>query len=145
MNPKDQAKSGKNHHDHGHHHSHDHGHDDLSKTQSRPHPLAGFFACLLGDDPAPISEKIQKLREVIPESQTIEQPLEKSLQITKDMVVLDLISNFPQIKDYLEEIHPLGLLSPRLDQISLELFLSDFNLDLDKLCSDLTKLVHNGQ
>ncbi|MCC7432845.1 hypothetical protein IT412_04985 [Candidatus Peregrinibacteria bacterium] len=125
----------------GHDH-HSHSHDQESQnSQSRPHPLAGFFACLLGDEPAPISEKIQTLRENLTTSETIEETLKQDLIISKDMVVLDLINNFPKIKAYLQEIHPLGLLSPRLDQTTLELFLSDLNLDIDVICADLTKLI----
>jgi hypothetical protein len=124
------------HQNHQHHHKKD-------QNGSRPHPLAGFFACLLGDEPAPISAKIQDLRQKLPDSQSIEENINEKLIISSDMVVLDLIVNFPKIKNYLEEIHPLGLLSPNLDKISLELFLSEFNLDLDKICHELTQLTHH--
>lgn len=139
MDKQDYQKSGHTDHEK---HNHKHFHDQESpNNQSRPHPLSGFFACLLGDEPAPISEKIQTLRENLTESETIEEPLGQSLIISKDMVVLDLINSFPKIKDYLQDIHPLGLLSPRLDQTTLELFVSDLNLDIDDICADLTKLI----
>lgn len=135
------AKKTPHKHDHGSTLSHSHTHTEKGE---RPHPLAAFFGCCLGDEPAPISQKIQQLREQLPESVTEElivipgQPV----IITKDMIIGDVIANFPLARSIFEEIHPLGLLSPRLDQISIEMFLSDLNTDPDQICASLTSLIN---
>lgn len=109
-----------------------------------------LFSCLLTETPAPIPARLQNLRQKLYESSTTETPLPSAttppsevevFTITPDMVVLDLITNFPQIKTYLHDLHPLGLLSPNLDKINLELFLSDFNVDVDEVCAELTELI----
>jgi len=125
-------------------HVHKHAHNHLPTTGERPHPLAAFFGCCLGDEPAPISEKIQSLRKKLPESSTEELKITpgQPIQITKDMIIGDVIANFPLARDIFEEIHPLGLMSPRLDQISIEMFLSDLNTDPDQICASLTSLIN---
>lgn len=124
----------------GHHHQNEH------KGQGnghRPHPLAQFFGCCLGDEPTPISPKIQSLRENLNSKNTVEINLKEveHLEITPDMIIGDIIFNFPQTRSYLEDLHPLGLLSPRLDQTTVEMFFSDLNPDLKEICQKLTALI----
>jgi len=133
-------KQGEKHvHTHGSSHSH-----PLPGLGERPHPLAAFFGCCLGDEPAPISQKIQKLRELLPESSTEELSIipGQPITITKDMIIGDVIANFPLAKSIFEEIHPLGLLSPLLGQTTIEMFLSDLNTDADQICASLTSLIN---
>lgn len=122
---------------HKHHHTHQH-------EGSRPHPLTQFFGCCLGDDPAPISPKIQSIRENLGKDQDLPVIIRPGqyLVITPDMVVADLLINFPQIKPLLEDLHPLGLLSPVLDQISLEIFFADLAVDVKAVCQQLESLVN---
>lgn len=139
------AKKASHRHDHSADSSHHHPHSTpLTDKGQRPHPLAAFFGCCLGDDPAPISPKIQKLREQLPQSATEELTIipGEHLTITKDMIIGDVIANFPLARSIFEEIHPLGLLSPLLDQISIEMFLSDLNTDADQICASLTSLIN---
>jgi hypothetical protein len=48
--------------------SHQHSHP---QSTSRPHPLANFFNCCLGDEPTPISDKVQQLRENLDLTKTL--------------------------------------------------------------------------
>ena len=134
-----------------HQHNHNHGANSYvheQNPQSRPHPLTQFFGCCLGDDPAPLSPKIQSIRENLGNGQTedvIITPGEK-ITISKDMIVADILANFPQSKTLLHELHPLGLMSPVLDQISLEIFFSDQpELDLENICLQLESIVNQSQ
>ena len=123
-------------------HSHKHQHKSQEKG-ARPHPLTQFFGCCLGDEPTPISPKIQSLREGLNSNSTEEIDLQKveNLEITADMIVGDIIFNFPQTRAYLEDLHPLGLLSPRLDQTTIEMFFSDLNPALEEVCQKLTQII----
>jgi hypothetical protein len=137
-------KSGKDtvhKHDHSAAGSHSHVQTDQSKSS---HPFAAFFGCCLGAEPAPVSPKIQQLREQLPELATEELVITpgQPITITKDMIIGDVLANFPLARSIFEEIHPLGLLSPRLDQISIEMFLSDLNTDADQICASLTSLIN---
>ena len=125
-----------------HNHQHHHSNQNPAAT-SRPHPLAAFFQCCLGNEPAPLSPKIQKLRDKIPSSQTLEIHLKpgQKITITKDMIIGDVLANFPENKNIFEDIHPLGLLSPLLDQTTIEIFLSDLNIDADLICQSLSKII----
>jgi hypothetical protein len=119
--------------------SHQHSH-----SHQRPHPLANFFNCCLGDEPTPISDKVQQLRENLDinhsEEISPDQLKNGDFDITPDLITGDLINNFPQIKDYLKEIHPLAMLSPSLHLITLEIFLSDLNLSEQQLAEIYQKL-----
>lgn len=125
-----------------------HSHQHSQPSNSRPHPLANFFNCCLGDEPTPISDKVQQLRENLDLNQTEEIAPEQfqtgKIIITPDLIIGDLINNFPQIKPYLQEIHPLGMMSPSLHLITLEIFFSDLNLpakDLTEIYSELGKQI----
>lgn len=124
-------------------HTHLHVPEAQLKPSARPHPLAAFFQCCLGDEPAPLSPKIQKLREQIPSSEAQEIHLKpgQKIIITKDMIIGDILTNFPETKTIFEDIHPLGLLSPLLDRITIEIFLSDINVDPDLICQSLSQLI----
>lgn len=123
-------------------HSHKHQHKS-QENGPRPHPLTQFFGCCLGDEPTPISPKIQSLRESLGSKQTEEIDLQKveHLEVTSDMIIGDIIFNFPQTRPYLEDLHPLGLLSPRLDQTTIEMFFSDLNPNLEDICKKLTTII----
>ncbi|MGL5831363.1 MAG: hypothetical protein ACRCZE_04415 [Candidatus Altimarinota bacterium] len=114
--------------------SHQHSH---SQSNSRPHPLANFFNCCLGDEPTPISDKVQQLRENLDLTKTEEISPEQfqsgEIILSSDIIIGDLINNFPQIKPYLQEIHPLGMMSPSLHLITMEIFFSDLNLSTEQL------------
>lgn len=134
-----------------HQHNHNHGansHIHQQKDQSRPHPLTQFFGCCLGDDPAPLSPKIQNIRENLENGQiedVIITPGQK-ITISKEMIVADILVNFPQTKSLFHELHPLGLMSPVLDQISLEIFFSDQpDIDLENICLQLESIVNQSQ
>ncbi|MCC6643380.1 hypothetical protein IT411_01405 [Candidatus Peregrinibacteria bacterium] len=119
---------------HHHHHSTD--------QHSRPHPLTQFFGCCLGDEPTPLSPKIQKIREQLNDSSVEEIAANSAtLKITSDMIVGDILINFPHTRTYLEDLHPLALLSPQLNSITLEMFFSDQKVDLEKICQDLSDLI----
>lgn len=108
--------------------------------------IAQFFGCCLGAEPAPIPEKIQTARTNLSNNSVTEihhQPGEP-FHITPDMIIADLLLTFPIIKNYLEDLHPLGLLSPALETTSLEMFLLDFNLNLDEICRDLDCLINQN-
>lgn len=139
--PQKSAKKPTTKHRHSAAASHSHIHAMQGK---KPHPLAAFFGCCLGAEPAEISPKIQQLREKLPESTTEELNIipGQTIIITKDMIIGDVIANFPLVLSVFEDIHPLGLLSPRLDQISIEMFLSDLNTDPDEICVGLTSLIN---
>jgi hypothetical protein len=125
-------------------HQHNHNHGD----NSRPHPLTQFFGCCLGDDPAPLSPKIQSIRENLENGQIEDFIITPGGKITisKDMIVADILANFPQTKSLFHELHPLGLMSPVLDQISLEIFFSDQpELDLENICLQLESIVNQSQ
>jgi hypothetical protein len=125
-------------------HQHNHNHGD----NSRPHPLTQFFGCCLGDDPAPLSPKIQSIRENLENGQIEDVIITPGGEITisKDMIVADILANFPQTKSLFHELHPLGLMSPVLDQISLEIFFSDQpELDLENICLQLESIVNQSQ
>ncbi len=124
------------------HQHHQHSHKEDQKGQ-RPHPLTQFFGCCLGDEPTPISPKIQSLRESLNNTKTEEINLEtaQNLEITSDMIIGDILLNFPQTKSYLEDLHPLGLLSPKLSETTLEMFFSDMNHDLETICQKLTQII----
>lgn len=118
---------------------HHHHHTD---RQSRPHPLTQFFGCCLGDEPTPISPKIQQLREQLNSSSIEEVSTDTEfLAITSDMIVGDILAHFPQTRNYLEDLHPLGLLSPQLDSITLEIFFSDQKVNLDEICQKLSDII----
>jgi len=118
-------------------HAHDHNHQ--KKT-----PFLNFFECCLGDEPAPLSKKIQNLRENYADHQITAEVISPNqiIIIEKDMIVGDLLINFPEIKTTLEDLHPLGMLSPLLDRISLEIFLSDLNVDPEQICQHLSTLIN---
>jgi len=125
-----------------HQHKHNHVHN------SHPHPLTQFFGCCLGNEPTPLSPKIQNIRENLGNGQiedVIITPGEK-ITISKDMIVADILANFPQTKAFFHELHPLGLMSPVLDQISLEIFFSDQpDIDLENICRQLESIVNQAQ
>ncbi len=120
---------------HKHKHSHDHEQD----------PLSAFFGCCLTEDPTPISAKIQQLREQLPETHNTELTVipGQNITITKDMIIADVMTTFPITRQVFEDLHPLGLLSPSLDKISIELFLSDLQIDPDQICAELTNLIND--
>lgn len=119
-------------------------HQHSGHSHQRPHPLSGFFNCCLGDEPTPISDKVQQLRENLDIHQSEEISADQlkngEFDVTPDLITGDLINNFPQISDYLEEIHPLGMLSPSLHLITLEIFLADLNFSTDQLKEIYQKL-----
>jgi hypothetical protein len=124
------------------------GHQHVHATgQGRPHPLTQFFGCCLGNDPTPISPKIQAIRENLGNGQTESTIIQPGhhLTISQDMVVADILANFPQSRPFFQELHPLGLLSPALDKISLEIFFSDLPVDLEQICQQLENLVNQKQ
>ncbi len=106
------------------------------------HPLNSLFNCCLENKPTPISPRIQKLRKqkLRGKIQIITIKPHQKLIVKPNMIVGDLIAAYPLIKAELEEIHPLGLLSPTLNQTTLEIFLDDLHLNLKKICQTLTKL-----
>ncbi len=127
-------------------HCTDNSHCHDQKPQNTGFPF-GFFECCLKDEPAPLPPKIQDLRAALPTSNLEEiniKPGEK-FQVSGDMIIADLLLNFPQIKTYLEDLHPLGMLSPQLDRISLEIFFSDQDQDLGVICDRLNKIINQHQ
>ncbi len=118
----------------------------LNQHNHHKHPLGHFLNCCLGDEPTPISNNIQNLRYNYDHNhQFITQEAIKDIQsffIKKDMIVQDLIINFPQIKNYLQDLHPLGLLSPNLNQLSLEMFFHDIPANIEDICLNLNKIIH---
>jgi len=125
--------------------AHSHKHLHTEGIQSRPHPLTQFFGCCLGDEPTPLSDKIQSIRSNLHPGTTLSEVTIEAGQdflLTKDMIVGDILVNFPQTQPYFQELHPLGLLSPALNHISLEIFFSDLPVDLDQICQELTQLVN---
>lgn len=118
----------------------------LNQHNHHKHPLGHIFNCCLGDEPTPISNNIQNFRHNYDHNhQLITQEAIKDLQsfsIKKDMIVQDLITNFPQIKNYLQDLHPLGLLSPNLNQLSLEMLFHDIPSNIEDICLNLNKIIH---
>jgi hypothetical protein len=104
----------------------------------------GFFECCLTDTPAPIPEKLQALRQKLPERSysSVKYRKNKDFTIFPDMIVADLLLTFPYLKDQLSELHPLGMMSPALSQISLEMLFSDMEIDIPKVCQDLASLIN---
>lgn len=123
------------------HSGHSHIHHDHSK---RPHPLSHFFGCCLGEDPAPLSKKIQDLRKNLPDHQFEEIKIIQGepFLISADMIVGDILFNFPQTREIFQEIHPLGLLSPILDQTTIEMFLADLTISVEDTCTELNKKIN---
>lgn len=121
-------------------------HSDHSHRHSSAKEFFQFFSCCLGEDPAPISDKIQNLRAQLPENsmEEVKYTPGTNFQVLPDMVVGDLLTTFSQIRPYLEELHPLGLLSPALNATSLEMFLIDFDLDLQTVCQELESLINQS-
>lgn len=107
--------------------------------QEHPNKL---FNCCLGNEPTPLSHKIQQLREQKLHGQIkiVTIKANQKLTVEPNMIVGDLIASYPLIKVELQEIHPLGLLSPTLNQTTLEFFLADLHLNLKEVCQTLTKL-----
>ncbi len=127
---------------------HQHGgcdHKDHCQHGNNPKNLLQFFQCCLGEEAPPISEKIQSLRQKIGGSENITavqvRPEEK-FSVYGDMVVADLLHTFPEIRPYLEELHPLGLLSPTLHSTTLELFLADSETDINTVCLELEAIIN---
>ncbi len=125
-------------------HHHPHQITD-GNPNGRPHPLSHFFGCCLGNDPTPISPNIQELRLRLGEGhlENVTITPGEAFSITPDMIVADLIFNFPDIGKYLENLHPLGMMSPQLEQISLEIFLADLPVEIEQICQDLNKLINS--
>jgi hypothetical protein len=109
--------------------------------------LLNFFECCLTDDPAPLSPKILQARENLQDQafEPVEISSENTFQVTSDMIVADLLFNFPLLRGYLENLHPLGLMSPALDRISLELFFSDLDKNIDQICQEMTDLINQSR
>lgn len=127
-------------------HTHSHSHNQQKGDPASSQDILQFFSCCLGEDPAPISKKIQNLRANLPES-TIEEVNYHpgtAFHVSPDMVVADLLTTFSQTRPYLENLNPLGLLSPTLHTTSLEMFLIDFNVDLETVCRDLDSLINQS-
>jgi len=118
-------------------HSHSHQHDPLQ-------PFSSFFECCISEDSGKLSDKIQQLRQNYAEHQITAEVItpNQAIFIEKDMIVGDLLLNFPEIRPVLEDIHPLGLMSPLINQISLEIFLSDINVDPELICQQLSTLIN---
>lgn len=120
-------------------------HSHSYQIGSQYHPLSQFLGCCLGNEPTPLSPRIQAIRSSL-EPGNIITPVTISpnqpFQIYQDMIVGDILANFPKTKSYFHEIHPLGLLSPALDQISLEIFFSDIPVDIKQICQELTQIIN---
>jgi hypothetical protein len=61
------------------------------------------------------------------------------------MIIGDVLLNFPQIRPFLEDLHPLGLMSPLLDQITIEMFFSDQEVDIENICQHITNLIAQSE
>jgi hypothetical protein len=121
-------------------------HDPSQKAAKKASPFS-FFECCLKDEPAPLSQKIRDLRAALPTAnleEIIIKPGEQ-FRVSGDMIVADLLFNFPQIRPYLEDLHPLGLLSPQLDRTSLEMFFSDQDQNLSLICEGLDQIINTHQ
>lgn len=103
-----------------------------------------FFSCCLGEDPPEISAKIRELRQKIPERNLEQVNYEpgKHFQISKEMIVADLVLTFPALRPHLEELHPLGMLSPMLASTTLEMLLSDLAVDTQQVCLELENIIN---
>lgn len=106
--------------------------------------ILSFFSCCLGDEPAPIPEKVQKLRSTLGNVLLEDTKYQPGIyfQVTPDMIVADLIATFTQIKPYLEDLNPLGMMSPMLGTTSLDLFFQNLDIDLETVCHDLEALIN---
>lgn len=116
-----------------------------TKEKTVPEKFLSFFECCLKEDPAPIPEKLQNLRRKLPESSytDVEYKLNQEFTVLPDMIVQDLLTTFPKIKEYLEELHPLGLMSPALSHTSLEILFSDIEADIEQICNDLSHIINH--
>lgn len=111
---------------------------------SIPENFLSLFECCLKEEPTPIPEKLQNLRQKLPESTytNVKYRSNREFTVLPDMIVQDLLITFPYIKEYLEELHPLGLMSPALSRTSLEMLFSDIEADIKQICEDLSNLIN---
>jgi hypothetical protein len=103
-----------------------------------------FFSCCLGEKPPEISAKLRQLRQKIP-GQNLEQVSYepgKHFKISKEMIVADLVLTFPALRPHLEELHPLGMLSPMLASTTLEMLLSDLDVNPQQVCRELENIIN---
>jgi hypothetical protein len=125
------------------HHDHEHRNQDLTLRK-----LTEFFECCLKDGPRPLSDKVQQIRKSIPQSNATTETRHipgQNFTVSTDMIVADLLFTFPQIKPLLEDLHPLGLMSPALKTTSLEMFFADQPVNLEQICSDLSQIINQNQ
>ncbi len=121
-------------------------HDSPAPDKKAPkrESLLSFFQCCMTDTPAPLPEKLLKLRESLQQPQIAESIYRpgQPFVISEEMIVGDLLFNFPQLHEYFQEKHPLGLLSPVLDRTSLEMYFADLPVKIDDICRDLSDLIN---
>lgn len=119
--------------------------NDKKSHKCNKKDIKHFFECCLTDEPAPIPEKIQILRQKIPgnEYPSVKYNKDNEFTVLPDMVVADLIVTFPHLKQHLSDLHPLGMMSPTLSQTSLEMLFADIEIDLTELCKELTLLINH--
>lgn len=105
------------------------------------------FSCCLKTEPTPLSENFQHLRKQLKSSKikNIQVTKKKPIKITEDMIVGDIINNFPETKKIFEDANFLGLASSAIFQESISLFLAGTGIDSQLICQELNLLISKNK